>query len=259
MEQYFKEYLAKNNYEQFDIRAVMFDMDGVLYNSMKYHAKAWLQTMTEHHLPSSYDEFYLHEGRTGGDTINLIMQRTYGRNVTDEEKTAIYKRKSELFSEYNSGETIPYAGDVLKMVKANGLKRVLVTGSGQRSLLDNLNAHFPDIFLPELMVTAFDVKQGKPHPEPYLTGLKKAGNLHPNQAIVIENAPMGVASAVAAGIFTIAVNTGPLPDKVLWDAGANIVLPSMQELLTNRFLKKYLFVADIPYSVENLVTGKRDN
>ena len=76
------------------------------------------------------------------------------------------------------------------------------------------------------MVTAFDIKFGKPNPDPYLMALAKAG-LQPNEAIVIENAPLGVLAGVAAGIFTIAVNTGPLPDQVLWDAGANLLFPSM--------------------------------
>jgi len=62
-------------------------------------------------------------------------------------------------------------------------------------------------------------------------GLEKGGNLQPNQAIVIENAPLGIEAAVGAGIFTIAVNTGPLPDSVLTDAGAAIVFHSMTELL----------------------------
>jgi len=60
-------------------------------------------------------------------------------------------------------------------------------------------------------------------------GLNKAGVL-PSEAFVVENAPMGVEAAVAAGIFTIAVNTGPLPDSVLLEAGANILFPSMNDL-----------------------------
>ena len=81
------------------------------------------------------------------------------------------------------------------------------------------------------MVTAYDVKYGKPHPEPYLMGLQKAG-VAANEAIVIENAPMGVEAGVAAGIFTIAVNTGPLPDQVLLDRGANLLFPNMATLAT---------------------------
>ncbi len=229
----FQEYLKKHNYSNFDIKAVLFDMDGVLYDSMKYHSKSWYQTMTEEGIASTPEEFYLHEGRTGGSTINLLIERTYGRAATEEEKQRIYKRKSELFTLYNEGDTIPYAPEMLRAVKGKGLDCILVTGSGQPSLLGKLDENFPHIFQTNKMVTAFDVKHGKPHPEPYLMGLEKGNNLKPNQAIVVENAPMGVESAVAAGIFTIAINTGPLDKKVLWDAGANIVLPSMKALLDN--------------------------
>ena len=79
------------------------------------------------------------------------------------------------------------------------------------------------------MVTAYDVRRGKPDPEPYLMGLQKAG-VEADQAIVVENAPLGIRAARAAGIRTIAVNTGPLSDAVLLQAGADIVLPSMQAL-----------------------------
>jgi beta-phosphoglucomutase-like phosphatase (HAD superfamily) len=79
------------------------------------------------------------------------------------------------------------------------------------------------------MVTAFDVKHGKPDPEPYLMGMQK-GELRPDECIVVENAPLGVRAAKAAGIFTIAVNTGPLPDNALLDEGADLLFPSMQAL-----------------------------
>ena len=87
------------------------------------------------------------------------------------------------------------------------------------------------------MVTAFDVKYGKPHPEPYLIALKKA-RVEPWQALVIENAPLGIRSSVQAGIFTVAVNTGVLEDKVLSDAGASVVFPNMEAVL-NHWYKIY--------------------
>lgn len=70
------------------------------------------------------------------------------------------------------------------------------------------------------------MKRGKPNPEPYLCGLKKAGVM-PWEAIVVENAPLGVRAAVAANVFTVAVNTGPLPQKMLADEGANLIFESM--------------------------------
>ena len=226
----FQEYLRKHGYETFDIKAVLFDMDGVLYDSMKYHAESWYETMSEFGYESTPEEFYLHEGRTGANTINIISERNFGRKATEQEIKDIYTRKTELFTEYNQGETIPYAYDMLKAVRALGLKCVLVTGSGQPSLLGKLDQNFPDTFSKDMMVTAFDVKRGKPDPEPYLMGLEKAGDLKPNQAVVVENAPMGVEAASKAGIFTFAINTGPIDPEVLSNSGANIVLPSMEAL-----------------------------
>jgi HAD superfamily hydrolase (TIGR01509 family) len=224
------DYLQLKQLKRFDLKAVIFDMDGVLYDSMPAHDRSWQQTMDECGLTHEPGEFYLHEGRLGKATIDIIFQRNLQRDATEEEEQSIYARKTELFQQYNSGATMPGAKEVLDYVREKGLKPVLVTGSGQPSLLDRLDTHFPGIFTPGTMVTAFDVVNGKPDPEPFLMGLQKGGNLQPNQAIVIENAPLGIQAAVAAGIFTIAVNTGPLPDTVLKDAGASVVFDSMTTL-----------------------------
>ena len=124
------------------------------------------------------------------------------------------------------------AAEVLQAVKACELERLVVTGSGQLSLIDKLEQNYPGHFKREKMVTAYDVKFGKPHPEPYLMGLEKAG-VQPNEALVIENAPLGVQAGVAAGIFTIAVNTGPLADTVLEEAGADLFFANIH-ILANR-------------------------
>ena len=212
-----------------NLKAVLFDMDGVLFDSMPYHANAWHKVMKAHGLNLSREEVYLHEGRTGAGTINMVCQRQLGREATPEEIKNIYKEKSKEFNTYPQADRMPGAWELLQKVKAAGLLPMVVTGSGQTSLLNRLEENFPGMFRRELMVTAFDVKHGKPHPEPYLMALQKAG-LKPEEAIVIENAPLGVESAVAAGIFTIAVNTGPLDCQVLLDAGANALFPSVQAL-----------------------------
>lgn len=206
------------------IKAVLFDMDGVLYDSMPNHAKAWSTAVTEFGLSMSPHEAYLHEGRTGHGTINILAQRHWGRNATTEEMERIYAAKSALFNTCPEPQPMPGAAQLLQDIRSLGLTIVLVTGSAQHSLLTRLAHDFPGIFSAERMVTAFDVKHGKPHPEPYLMGLGKAG-VSASEAVVIENAPLGVEAAHAAGIYTIAVNTGPLSPKVLLDAGADIVLP----------------------------------
>ena len=69
------------------IKAVLFDMDGVLFNSMPYHSEAWHNVMKSHGLTLSREEAYMHEGRTGAATINIVFQRELGREATQEEIT----------------------------------------------------------------------------------------------------------------------------------------------------------------------------
>ena len=196
---------------------------------MRFHARAWYETATHHQLISTPELFYLYEGRTGESTINELYQKTFLRDATDEEKKSIYEEKAILFNQYNDGKAMQGAVEVLKKVKASGLQTLVVTGSGQHSLINKLEHTYPGYFKREKMVTAFDVKLGKPHPEPYLMGLEKAG-VKPYEALVVENAPMGIQAGVAAGIFTIAVNTGPLDDRILLDAGADLLYPDMTAL-----------------------------
>lgn len=209
------------------LRAVLFDMDGVLFDSMPAHVRSWTEAAREVGLRMSSEDVYWFEGQTGGYTINLLYERTYGRKATEEERKCLYARKTELFVVYDSGTTLPDVELVLEGVR--DLKRLVVTGSSQASLLDRLDVAFPNTFTPELMVTGKDVSRGKPDPEPYLMGLK-LGGVSASETWVVENAPMGVRSAVGAGIFTLAVNTGLLPDTALLDEGASLVFRSMTEL-----------------------------
>lgn len=225
-------YLKGKRYNKINLKAVLFDMDGVLFDSMKNHAKAWNKAMAMYDMNLSEEEAYMHEGRTGASTINIVSARERGYEASEDEIKKIYQTKSDIFNSLPKAEPMQGAYTLLQEIKNSGLQPVLVTGSGQLSLIDNLNHHFPGIFQKEYMVTAYDVKFGKPNPEPYLMGLKKAG-IAPNEAVVVENAPLGVKAGVAAGIFTIAVNTGPLPDNALLDEGANLLFNSMQELADN--------------------------
>ena len=222
-----KLYNAQNNV-QMKLTAVLFDMDGVIYDSMPYHAEAWIKTLAQYCVTFTPIDVYENEGRTGAATINEVFERQLGRTATDSELTEIYAMKSRIFDEINTITPMRGVANLLKKVKESGTAIYIVTGSGQKSLLEKLDHNFPGIFARERMITAEDVTKGKPDPEPYLKALTKA-HLMPWEAIVVENAPLGVQAAKAAGIFTIAVNTGILPDDTLTKSGADIVYPSMEK------------------------------
>ncbi|MDO9153939.1 MAG: HAD-IA family hydrolase [Paludibacter sp.] len=224
-----QKFLNKNHYPCFSPKAVFFDMDGVLFDSMKSHTNAWVQAMLDMNIPFTHHEAYMNEGRTGQSTIDGAFNRTFGRDATEEEKQQIYSLKSKYFEGYDAPERIPFVLELLNTIKKQELIIFVVTGSGQASLIEGLEQSFPNIFQKEKMITAFDVQNGKPSPEPYLKALKKSG-LQPWEIIVVENAPLGIESAKAAGLFTLGVNTGILEKEVLVKSGADIVFDSMEQV-----------------------------
>ena len=219
----------KQNNTRLHLKAVFFDMDGIIFNSMPYHAQAWVYALNSVGVPFTPYDAYMNEGRTGSATINSAFMDMFDREATEEEIQRLYDIKSEKFDEINTLTPVEGVSDLLKRVKAEGLHIYVVTGSGQSSLLNSLEEYFPGIFHKDNIISAHDVKFGKPHPEPYLKALEKS-KLQPSEAIVIENAPMGVESAVAAEIFTIAINTGILEEFILDKSGANVVYPDMASL-----------------------------
>ena len=211
-------------------RAVLFDMDGVLYDSMGNHAVAWVQSMKKFGITMTTDDAYATEGARGVDTIRYMVKQQQGREITEEESQLMYDEKTRIFHSLPEAPIMPGILSLMEQIDAAGIGIGVVTGSGQRPLIQRILRDFGKYVSPEHIVTAYDVKRGKPHPDPYLMGLEKAGGILPSEGIVVENAPLGVKAGRAAGIYTIAVNTGPLPDQVLLDAGADILFPTMLAL-----------------------------
>lgn len=207
-------------------KAALIDMDGVIYDSMKYHAEAFRRLFEEEGVPGNPEDVYLYEGMRGADLVNMMYMRAYGHGVSKERAAELYELKSKYFYEIGRNEPMAGADRMLDALKKRELRRVLVTGSAQAKLLEGVNRDYPGIFLPGDRVTALDVSNGKPDPEPYLKGLAIAG-IQPQEAIVIENAPLGVRAGKAAGIFTVAVTTGPVPREAFEKEGADIIFPSM--------------------------------
>ena len=229
-------YITKYGFGQFSPKAVLFDMDGVIYDSMPNHSVSWHQSMKDFGLDMPYEGAYQYEGMRGVETIKVLARKQWQRELADDEAKEMYAHKAEVFAQQcqlTPAQIMPGIKTLMQQIKEDGLKICVVTGSAQHALLDKLLIDFEGLLKEELIVTAFDVTHGKPNPEPYLIGMKKC-DVKPWETIVVENAPLGIQAAVAAKCFTIGVNTGPLPDQMLTDAGANMVLPKMT-ILSNRW------------------------
>lgn len=214
-------------------KVVLFDMDGVLYDSMPNHAIAWVRAMESFGVRFTADDAYITEGARGVDTVRKYLKEQTGKVITEEEALRMYNVKAERFAELPTARIMPGALQLMEKIQKDGLKIGVVTGSAQRPLISRILNDFSRFVTEDHIVTAFDVKHGKPDPEPYLTGMQKCGGYSPSETIVVENAPLGVKAGHASGAYTIAVNTGPLPDSELISQGSDRLFPNMQALADN--------------------------
>lgn len=221
----------------FSKKAVLFDMDGILFDSMPNHATAWVEAFRRVGVNFSERDVYLMEGSRGKDTVQFAFNRQFGYDSKEEDEERIYAIKSSVFRQQPIAPPMKDIEKVLSFLKNKNVKMTIVTGSGEYSTLDRIQECFPNTFVREQIVTAYDVSKGKPNPEPYLKGLQKLG-VTAAETIVVENAPLGVKAGKAAGCFTIGVNTGILQEDDLLAAGADLVFKDMNMLL--HFFQKHI-------------------
>lgn len=222
-------YMKDHGFAEFAPKAVLFDMDGVLYDSMPNHAVAWQESMKRFGIHMTAADAYATEGARGIDTIRMMVKKQKGEDISLEEAQKMYDVKTDIFHSMPIAKIFPGVREIMQKIKDAGMLVGVVTGSGQRPLIQRLLNDFGDFLDEAHIVTAYDVKRGKPNPDPYLMGLQKAGNLQPWQGIVVENAPLGVRAGVAANIFTVAINSGPLSDEELSGKGSNLLYHKMTE------------------------------
>jgi len=204
-------------------------MDGVLYDSMSNHAIAWKRSMETFGIHMTTADAYATEGARGIDTIRNMVQQQKGVLITLDEAQRMYDEKTRQFHLLGEPKVMPGIPELMGKIQRQGLSIGVVTGSGQRPLINRLLSDFNGYLDEQHIVTAYDVKRGKPNPDPYLMGMQKAGT-EPWQTVVVENAPLGVRAGVVSKAFTIAVNTGPLPDEILTSQGADLLFKQMTEL-----------------------------
>ncbi len=205
-----------------DLKCVIFDMDGVLYDSLKNHEITWTKCFKKEGIDIDPSEAYLNEGRPGVDTVGVVFKKYLNRDASKEDKERVYAEKVKQMSKAPTAEKLPKMKELITELRKHAYDVWVVTGSKQPTLLNRLTNDFE--IDPQHVISAKDVTKGKPHPEPYLKAVEGSG-FKAEQCMVVENAPLGVCAAKAAGITTIAVNTGVLKDEDLANEGADLVLP----------------------------------
>ncbi|MDC6366348.1 MULTISPECIES: HAD family phosphatase [Flavobacteriaceae] len=208
------------------VKAVLFDMDGVIIDSEPLHYKAYHAMFKEFGI--EVDES-LYESFTGMATLSIcqVLVDHFGLNHAPGELVAS-KRKhyKTLFANDNALQLIDGVLDLIKEYYANGLTLVLASSASMPSI----NGVFERFDLDQYFVAKLsgaDLKESKPHPEIFLKAAEASGHVK-QHCIVIEDATNGIKAAHDAGIYAVAFNS---PHSKNQDYSlANKVITSFEEI-----------------------------
>lgn len=202
--------------------ALVFDMDGVILDSMPFYAAAWSCALAEHGVAAPLAEFYRRE--SGDPDIEVPQLFALAGTSADADKArSVAARALELYSGFPGIKPFPGAAEVLRKLRGAGKATALVTGSHAATvarLLGDLRPLF------DAIVALEDAPHRKPEPHPFLKALDMLG-VRPEQAVAVENSPFGIRSAKAAGILTVGISTTLPPEEL---AEADLVIDALERL-----------------------------
>jgi sugar-phosphatase len=199
---------------EFLCRAILFDLDGVLVDSTTCIERHWTRWAKRHGL----DPALVIRAAHGRPTIDTI--REVAPNLSAEEETA----RLEAGEASDTDGVVAFSGAIDLLGSLPPGTWAVATSGTRRTATSRLSQ--TGLPIPAVLITADDIRRGKPHPEPYLLAAKGLG-VGAAECLVVEDTPPGVLSAHAAGARVVAVTTSHRADEL---AAADAIVAEVQNL-----------------------------
>ncbi len=209
------------------MKAILFDMDGVLIDSEELMAKAGILALRDYGLDPKPEDFIPFVGCGEDKYIGGVAQK-YGLTYTPEMKALAYR----YYGEYVEQEAfVPEdVHRVLTAVKEKGLKTAVCTSADYAKVVHNLRAIGVEEGFFDAFVTGDKIKNLKPHPEIYLTGAALVG-VAPEDCLVVEDAPSGIKAAHAGGMKAVGIASSFSEDYLVKESAPDYIIHRLEELL----------------------------
>jgi beta-phosphoglucomutase len=204
-----------------DIKACLFDLDGVIVDTAKYHYLAWRRLCNELGFDLTREENEALKGISRVESLNILLEKG-GVKATEDQKNDMMDRKNAWYLEYidhmSNDEALPGALEFLREVKESGRKTAL--GSASKNSMRILEA-LEIVNLFDAVIDGTKVSKGKPDPQTFTLGAEALG-VHPSKCVVFEDAQAGVEAALAGGMYIIGIGDPEVLNR------ANLVIPGFE-------------------------------
>jgi len=205
------------------IEACLFDLDGVIVDTAKYHYLAWRRLANELGFDFTQEHNESLKGVSRMESLKILLQ-VGGLTVDETSKIEMAERKNNWYCEYISkmtpDEILPGAKEFLEELRHKGIKIALGSASkNAMTILNNVNLvnHF------DAIIDGTKTSNAKPNPEVFLLGAKEL-NVLPSECVVFEDARSGIEAATNAGMYSVGIGDPLVLNK------ANIVVSSLKEM-----------------------------
>lgn len=204
------------------IKACIFDLDGVICDTAKYHFRAWKKLANELGFDFTEDDNEKLKGVSRTESLNLILDWAGIEEHDEEVKLALADKKNGWYLEFiqrmTPDETLPGVKSFLDDIKRKGIKIVL--GSASKNAITILE-RIELLSYFDAIIDGNSTTHSKPNPEVFLLGAE-AAQAQPNECIVFEDAIKGVEAALDGGFYTVGVGNSDILDE------AHIVIPNFE-------------------------------
>jgi beta-phosphoglucomutase len=204
-------------------KAIIFDMDGVIVDSMPYHFLSWYEALRPYGVRISCFEVYSREGERWDKSLKDFL-RMGGLKPSPKLMAEVFALRQKIFKKYFKRFIFKGVEEFLQCLKGKGYCLGLVTGTPYLQVRKILPGSMRSLF--DCIVTGDQVTRGKPDPEPYLKASRLL-KLPGHECMVVENAPYGIESAKRAGMFCVAVTTS-LPAGYL--SNADLIVDRLEDI-----------------------------
>ena len=205
------------------VKAILFDLDGVIVDTLHFHFLAWQEMFRRWGGEVKELTVLLHEGRSSREILPLLIEEA-GIEIPEDQRHDFIETKRAYYRSIVDVQFYPEAKETLQKLHKEGYKLALVTACAKKNMNHALSENELKLF--DVIVTGDDIPRAKPHPDPYDIAQKKLG-LKKDECLVVENAPLGIESGKNAGIKVAAIAT-TLPKEYL--KGADIYLNTLKDI-----------------------------
>jgi HAD superfamily hydrolase (TIGR01509 family) len=210
-------------------KAIIFDIDGTLLDSVDLHAQAWQEAFRHfgHDIP--FDEIRSQIGKGGDQLLPVFLSeaeiKERGKEI-EEYRSDLFKRKY-----LPDVKPFPCVRELFLKIKSKG-QQVALASSAKGDELEHYEkiAHIEDLV--EVKTSSADAKRSKPHPDIFEAALDRLGySVRREDAIVVGDSPHDAEAAKRAGLRTVGVRCGGFPEEDLRSAGCIAIYEGPEELL----------------------------